>query len=259
MNKQSTHNIASYAVNHIIRSLNQIYQSDIIEYKSQTESSLSRLKIVMDIDATMLYTEKNLTFKYANKIIEEYEEIKFEMKTISGSTCKYCSKLRPGIRDFLSNLSNIADLYIFTSATSTYANLIAQILDPNNQIFKKIWSIEDITTQYINYKSCTPDDIVVRKTHAKDLQKVFGDEYDPLRTILIDDNKDYHVLNPDNGIHIPYFSPYKIYEDVVLYDICDFIINELQYVKDVRPPLCNKYLLRHKNNMDELNIVRSFQ
>lgn len=249
-------------------------------YSSDTKVILPKLKIVMDIDATMLYTEKKLTFKYANKMAQDYEEIKFDMENKLGFVETYYSKLRPGLSDFLINISKIADIYIFTSTSSTYANIIAKILDPDEKIFKKIWSVEDITIQHINYQPhndqaslvlhrsedsdslCSSDlhvqETNIRKTYAKDLKKIFGDDYDPLRTILIDDNKDYHVLNPDNGIHIKYFNPYNVFEDLTLYDVSDFIIDELQNINDVRPVLCKKYFLRRKNNMDTLNAMRIF-
>ncbi|KAI9827623.1 MAG: hypothetical protein M1819_006912 [Sarea resinae] len=49
--------------------------------------------------------------------------------------CWYYIKLRPGLMEFLSNVSKIYELHIYTMGTRAYAQNIANIIDPDRKIF----------------------------------------------------------------------------------------------------------------------------
>ncbi len=49
--------------------------------------------------------------------------------------CWYYIKLRPGLREFLANISQLYELHIYTMGTRAYAQNIAHIIDPERRIF----------------------------------------------------------------------------------------------------------------------------
>ncbi|KAI9680743.1 MAG: Carboxy-terminal domain (CTD) phosphatase [Caeruleum heppii] len=52
-----------------------------------------------------------------------------------GRGCWYYIKLRPGLKDFLDNISQLYELHIYTMGTRAYAQHIAKIVDPDRKIF----------------------------------------------------------------------------------------------------------------------------
>lgn len=49
--------------------------------------------------------------------------------------CWYYIKLRPGLKEFLENISKLYELHIYTMGTRAYAQNIANIVDPDRKIF----------------------------------------------------------------------------------------------------------------------------
>lgn len=49
--------------------------------------------------------------------------------------CWYYIKLRPGLKEFLENVSKLYELHIYTMGTRAYAQNIANIVDPDRKIF----------------------------------------------------------------------------------------------------------------------------
>ena len=138
--------------------------------------------------------------------------------------------VRPGLDDYLKELSEFADVYAFTAAMSVYARPVIHSLDPNNDIFRDVWYRE----------SCSIVRFGRQTLYAKDLE-MLKKEYEPNRTILVDNNLYSFVPQPSNGILVPAF--YDNPQDSVLPQVLD-IVKQLDKESDVKPVLDELFNLR---------------
>ena len=93
--------------------------------------------------------------------------------------CWYYIKLRPGLKDFLENISKIYELHIYTMGTRAYAKNIADIIDPEHKIFgDRILSRDESGS-----------------STAKNLQRLFP--VDTKMVVIIDDRGDVWKWSPN--------------------------------------------------------------
>lgn len=93
--------------------------------------------------------------------------------------CWYYIKLRPGLEDFLHNVSKIYELHIYTMGTRAYAKNIADIIDPEHKIFgDRILSRDESGS-----------------STAKNLQRLFP--VDTKMVVIIDDRGDVWKWSPN--------------------------------------------------------------
>ena len=93
--------------------------------------------------------------------------------------CWYYIKLRPGLKDFLTNVSKIYELHIYTMGTRAYAKNIAEIIDPEHKIFgDRILSRDESGS-----------------STAKNLQRLFP--VDTKMVVIIDDRGDVWKWSPN--------------------------------------------------------------
>jgi hypothetical protein len=101
---------------------------------------------------------------------------------------RYVIRLRKGVFEFLVKAKEKFNLVIFTAAHRSYANFVYNLLDPNKDIFDKVYAREN----------CTYQDGFLKKdmtTIDKDVTKI----------ILIDNRK--HVFMPGQyGLHVRDFE-----------------------------------------------------
>ncbi|RDA95577.1 hypothetical protein CP533_1267 [Ophiocordyceps camponoti-saundersi (nom. inval.)] len=109
------------------------------------------------------------------------------------SGCTYYIKLRPGLRDFLDQVSRMYELHVYTMGTRAYALSIAKIVDPENRLFgNRVISRDE-------NGSIT----------SKSLQRLF-----PVSTnmvVIIDDRADVWPLNRPNLIKV---VPYDFFKGI---------------------------------------------
>jgi Dullard-like phosphatase family protein len=135
--------------------------------------------------------------------------------------------IRPGLHEYLRELTEVADVFAFTAGVPVYARPIIKYLDPEQKIFQKVWYRE----------SCTRKQVGLDALYTKDLESM-KQHYDPNRTILVD-NRIYSFLpQPSNGIKIPNF--FNEPEDDHLSEVLK-VVKELQTESDVRPALHAKF------------------
>lgn len=99
-----------------------------------------RLSLILDLDQTVIHAAVDPTvgeWKRDRKnpnynVLQDVHEF-----VLPDSSCVYYVKLRPHTRRFLSELSQLFELHIYTMGTRSYANAIAEIIDPNGDIFKE--------------------------------------------------------------------------------------------------------------------------
>ena len=107
--------------------------------------------------------------------------------------CTYYIKLRPGLREFLEEVSGMYELHVYTMGTRAYAQHIARIVDPDRKLFgNRVISRDE-------NGSIT----------AKSLQRLF-----PVSTnmvVIIDDRADVWPLNRPNLIKV---VPYDFFKGI---------------------------------------------
>ncbi|KAF4120916.1 hypothetical protein GMORB2_2402 [Geosmithia morbida] len=111
----------------------------------------------------------------------------------AASGCTYYIKLRPGLREFLDEVSSMYELHVYTMGTRAYAQNIARIVDPDRKLFgNRVISRDE-------NGSIT----------AKTLQRLF-----PVSTnmvVIIDDRADVWPLNRPNLIKV---MPYDFFKGI---------------------------------------------
>jgi Dullard-like phosphatase family protein len=131
--------------------------------------------------------------------------------------------VRPGLHDYLRELAEVADVYAFTSAMSVYARPVINYLDPEKSIFQNVWYRE----------SCTQTSAGNHWVFAKDLETL-KHEYDPNRTVLVDNNVFSFIPQLQNGILVPAFHDDP--KDDALPQVLK-LVKELRTERDVKPVL----------------------
>ncbi|KAG6618801.1 TFIIF-interacting CTD phosphatase [Phytophthora cinnamomi] len=90
-----------------------------------------KLSLVLDLDHTLLHAVR------VDDVVGEItksDDIYFFF--IPGLAQQHVVKLRPGLTEFLTELSALYDLFIYTHGTRLYAEQIVKIIDPDESYFK---------------------------------------------------------------------------------------------------------------------------
>jgi RNA polymerase II subunit A-like phosphatase len=109
------------------------------------------------------------------------------------SGCTYYIKLRPGLRDFLEEVSKMYELHVYTMGTRAYALNIAKIVDPDQKLFGNRVISRDENGSIL----------------AKSLQRLFPVSTDMV--VIIDDRADVWPLNRPNLIKV---VPYDFFKGI---------------------------------------------
>lgn len=156
-----------------------------------------KLSLVVDLDQTIIHACIDPTVGEWQKDTSSpnYEAVKdvkaFQLKDDGprglASGFWYYIKMRPGLMDFLSNVSSLYELHVYTMGTRAYALNIAKIVDPEKKLFG--------------------DRIISRDENgsmtAKDLERLFP--VDTKMVVIIDDRADVWPKNRRNLIKVhPY-------------------------------------------------------
>ena len=102
-----------------------------------------RLSLVVDLDQTIIHATVDPTIAEWQKDEKNpnYEAVKdvraFHLvdERPGARGCWYYIKMRPGLNDFLENISRLYELHIYTMGTRAYAQNIANLIDPERKIF----------------------------------------------------------------------------------------------------------------------------
>ncbi|ORX89547.1 hypothetical protein K493DRAFT_67456 [Basidiobolus meristosporus CBS 931.73] len=102
--------------------------------------SSRKLSLIVDLDQTIIHAavdptiedwmndENNINHSATNDIA------KF---VLPDSPTVYYIKLRPGLREFLKEITKIYELHIYTMGTRNYASAVANVIDPDQEFFKE--------------------------------------------------------------------------------------------------------------------------
>ena len=134
-----------------------------------------KLALVLDLDHTLLHT----TFpsnEAQRQVLLRAQVLSKDVKQLHCKGMVYFTKLRPHVRAFLSTLSQMYELYIYTAGDRGYAHAVADVLDEQKKFFPgRIISRDD-------YQD-------VAKEHKK-LDKVFPIAEHWAMVLILDDNNE---------------------------------------------------------------------
>ena len=169
------------------------------------------------------FTHKNLPGPFLPKIESKY---KYTLVLDLDETIIHCLDqqeiiplIRPGTKEFLSELSKYYEIVVFTASVKDYADTILDSIDKNKK--------------WIKHRLYRIHTTVLKNTYLKDLSKLGRDLK---KVIIIDNAYDNFKLQSDNGIFINTWIDDK--KDTTLYDLIPMLKEiVIKKVKDVRKAL----------------------
>ena len=179
-----------------------------------------KLSLVVDLDQTIIHATVDPTVGewMADKDNANYEALSnvraFQLMDDGPGMhgCWYYIKLRPGLEQFLKDISRHYELHIYTMGTRTYAKRIADIVDPSGNLFgDRILSRDESGSLTV-----------------KNLQRLFP--VDTRMVVIIDDRGDVWRWNP-NLIKV---APYDFF--VGIGDINSSFLPQRQDLMALAPP-----------------------
>ncbi|KAK8925924.1 Mitochondrial import inner membrane translocase subunit TIM50 [Platanthera zijinensis] len=201
---------------------------------SGPSEELEKLTIVLDLDETLVcaYEASSLPEVVRSQAIEaglKYFEL--HCKTIDkeaegGESVNHIVVfVRPGLEEFLEQISTFADLVLFTAGLEGYASPLVDVIDANNRFSLRLYRPATVTTEY--------------RQHVKDLSCL---SKDLCRVIIVDNNPFSFLLQPLNGIPCFPFSAAQPHDEQLLKVVLP-LLKLLSLEKDVRPALHRKFCM----------------
>ena len=149
--------------------------------------AFKKLSLVVDLDQTIIHATVDPTVGDWQKdkenpnhdAVKDVRAFLLDDDAPGKPGCWYYIKLRPGLEEFLENVSKMYELHIYTMGTRAYAKNIAAIIDPQQRIF---------------------GDRILSRTEsgsmtAKNLQRLFP--VDTKMVVIIDDRGDVWKWSPN--------------------------------------------------------------
>ncbi|CAN0909699.1 Carboxy-terminal domain RNA polymerase II polypeptide A small phosphatase 1 [Linum grandiflorum] len=198
----------------------------------QQNQPLRRLTVVLDLDETLVcsYETSSLPPALRDQATEsglnwfELECFSSEKDGEGKPKINYVTVFeRPGLHDFLKQLSEFADLVLFTAGLEGYARPLVDRMDAENLFKLRLYRPSTISTQY--------------REHVKDLSCISND---PCRIVIVDNNPFSFLLQPLNGIPCVPFTASRA-EDTQLHDVILPLLKHLSHQIDVRTVLYERF------------------
>lgn len=196
------------------------------------DQRFDKLVVVLDLDETLVCAYETTSLPGIIRTQATEAGLKwFDLECVS-SDKEYDGKPkinyvtvfeRPGLRQFLKELSEFADLVLFTAGLEGYARPLVDRIDVENLFRLRLYRPSTISTEY--------------REHVKDLSCV---SEDLCRTVIVDNNPFSFLLQPSNGIPCIPFSASQPHDEQLL-DVILPLLKQLSQQKDVRPMLYEKF------------------
>ena len=172
-----------------------------------TKEKIKEKTLVIDLDETLVHSDFN--FFYNPDVI-----LKVGIDDNDPNTkCDVYVAIRPGVKEFLYQLSSYYEIMFFTASCESYAKPLMNYIDEKKVVSHKFFR-----------KNCTEQEGV----YIKDLSKL---EKDLRNVVLLDNNIYSYAFQRENGI--PIRSWYGDYNDIELYKLIPLLKN-LSGFYDVR-------------------------
>nr|XP_016512587.1 PREDICTED: CTD nuclear envelope phosphatase 1 homolog isoform X1 [Nicotiana tabacum] len=196
------------------------------------DQHLRRLTVVLDLDETLVCAYETSSLPNIVRTQATEAGLKwFELECISSDKeCDSKPKInyvtvfeRPGLHDFLKELSEFADLVLFTAGLEGYARPLVDKIDLGNRFSMRLYRPSTTSTEY--------------REHVKDLSCI---SKDLSRIVIVDNNPFSFLLQPLNGIPcIPFAAGQP--HDIQLLEVILPLLKHLSQQKDVRPVLYERF------------------
>ncbi|XVE52492.1 hypothetical protein DITRI_Ditri02bG0126400 [Diplodiscus trichospermus] len=196
------------------------------------EHPIAKLTVVLDLDETLVcaYETSSLPASLRNQATDAGLKW-FELECVSSDKeCEGKPKVnyvtvfeRPGLQEFLNQLSEFAELVLFTAGLEGYARPLVDRIDAENRFSLRLYRPSTISTEY--------------REHVKDLSCL---SKNLCRTVIVDNNPFSFLLQPLNGIPCIPFSAGQPH-DTQLLDVVLPLLKHLSQQKDVRPVLYDRF------------------
>ncbi|KAG0489632.1 hypothetical protein HPP92_006495 [Vanilla planifolia] len=207
--------------------------SDALPSETSAEIAfLGRLTVVLDLDETLVcaYETSSLPSVVRKQAVQAGLRC-FELECISGEKdVEGKQKVnhvtvfeRPGLQEFLQQISEFSDLVLFTAGLEGYARPLVDQIDVDNRFSHRLYRSETISTEY--------------REHVKDLLRI---SKDLCRIVIVDNNPFSFLLQPLNGIPCVPFSAAQPYDEQLLSVVLP-LLRHLSQQKDVRPVLHERF------------------
>ncbi|RVW42277.1 CTD small phosphatase-like protein 2 [Vitis vinifera] len=195
-------------------------------------SSDGKCLVVLDLDETLVcaYETSSLPASIRNQAIESGLKW-FELECVSSDKeCEGKPKVnyvtvfeRPGLREFLKQLSEFSELVLFTAGLEGYARPLVDRIDVENLFSLRLYRPSTISTEY--------------REHVKDLSCL---SKDLCRIVIVDNNPFSFLLQPLNGVPCIPFSAGQP-NDGQLLEVLLPLLKHLSQQNDVRPVLYDRF------------------
>ncbi|XVE69428.1 hypothetical protein DITRI_Ditri09bG0151600 [Diplodiscus trichospermus] len=198
------------------------------------EDRIEKLTVVLDLDETLVCAYETSSLPTVLRTQATDAGLKwFELECFSSDKeCEGKPKIsyvtvfeRPGLQEFLNQLSEFAELVLFTAGLEGYARPLVDRIDAENRFSLRLYRPSTISTEY--------------REHVKDLSCL---SKDLCRTVIVDNNPFSFLLQPLNGIPCIPFSAGQPH-DTQLLDVLLPLLKHLSQQKDVRPVLYDRFCM----------------
>ncbi|KAJ9180573.1 hypothetical protein P3X46_008796 [Hevea brasiliensis] len=193
---------------------------------------MEKLTVVLDLDETLVSAceTSSLPTSIRNLAIEAGLKW-FELECFSpDKECEGKTKInyvtvfeRPGLHEFLKQISEFADLVLFTAGLEGYAGPLVDRIDVEKRFSLRLYRPSTVSTAY--------------REHVKDLSCL---SKDLCQIVIVDNNPFSFLLQPLNGIPCIPFSAGQPYDNQLL-DVVLPLLKHLSLQKDVRPVLYERF------------------
>lgn len=178
-----------------------------VKHLKPKEDNMPVYTLVLDLDETLIHyhdngvdtqTEDEADSGKLNLSPEKKSRLEDSVLTGKSESIDYGDgeddgvefSIRPGLSSFLSQLSHLYELVLYTAATREYADYFLRLIDPKNFFGDRV-----LTRKHVKFTG----DFAIKDLRllGRDLSK----------TIIIDNLKEnFERTTPDNGIHISNFE-----------------------------------------------------
>ncbi|CAL9145378.1 uncharacterized protein LOC135629684 [Musa acuminata AAA Group] len=196
------------------------------------QDPLDKLTVVLDLDETLVsaYEASSVPIVVRSQAIEagvkcfELECISMDKEVEGKQKVNHVTVFeRPGLQEFLQQISEFADLVLFTAGLEDYARPLVDKIDVENRFSLRLYRPATVSTEY--------------RDHVKDLSCL---SKDLSRTVIVDNNPFSFLLQPLNGIPCVPFSAGQPYDEQLMGVILP-LLKHLSVEKDVRPALYERF------------------
>ncbi|KAF3522647.1 hypothetical protein F2Q69_00049141 [Brassica cretica] len=207
---------------------------ELLETAADSPASVeieSSIEVVLDLDETLVcaYETSSLPAALRNQAIDaglnwfELECLSSDKEVNGKPKINYVTVFeRPGLHDFLEQLSHFADLVLFTAGLEGYARPLVDRIDTRKVLSNRLYRPSTVSTQY--------------RDHVKDL---LSTSTNMSRTVIVDNNPFSFLLQPSNGIPCVAFSAGQP-NDTQLLDVILPLLKQLSEEEDVRRTLYDR-------------------